>query len=133
MRTRESDLWEDVVVAILAVNQYTLEKTYQLLDGLRTQGLVDPENLRRWTTDEIELRLKRSGCDRGEFMTHLFAVRLSHLGMAVGGLGVELCVQILLRNNADSISKLLLPVKGVGPRVMKNIFLLRGISPSAAD
>jgi len=123
--------WEDVVVSILSVNQYSLEKTYQVVDRLREQGLSNPDNLGRWTKDEIVVRLKQSGCDRGEFMTSLFAARLSNLGAALTSYGVEECTSILLSNDTRLLNELLLPIKGIGPKVMENIFLLRGIPSSA--
>lgn len=116
------------MISILAVNQYSLEKTYSLAGGLRHHGLCNPENLARWTKDEIVLRLKLSGCDRGEFMTNLFAVRLSNLGAAITSHSIDKCTKILLSNGTDLMNDLLLPIKGIGPRVMENLFLLRGIA-----
>lgn len=74
------DPWEDLVVSILSVNQYSLEHTYRSIDGLRKQGLFDPERLMRWDQSEIVERLK-----------------------------------------------LLLPVNGIGPKVIANFYSLREI------
>src|SRR2546427_3122684 len=83
--------WEDLVVSILSVNQYPLEKTYAVVSLLRGSGLFSPENLSRWDLEEVVSRLQAAGCDRGPFMTKLFAARLASLGMAVQSHGIAVC------------------------------------------
>lgn len=39
------DPWEDLVVSMLSVNNYSIEHTYRFLEGLRQQGLFDPKKL----------------------------------------------------------------------------------------
>jgi len=119
--------WEDLVISILSVNQYSLEKTYVHAALLRRSGLFSPEDLSKWGVDEIVARLKSSGCDRGSFMTKLFAVRLSHLGGAVTSNGISESRRILLSNEAEAIRSFLLPINGIGPKVLRNFFLLREI------
>jgi hypothetical protein len=121
------DVWEDLVVSILAVNQYSLEKTYAIVGGLREAGLASPQNLGAWEIDRIVSRLKSAGCDRGAFMTPLFAARLSSLGKVVGARGMSACADILAGKDFEEIRRLLLPVNGIGPKVMRNFCLLRGI------
>jgi hypothetical protein len=123
----QDSLWEDLVISILSVNQYSLEKTYPALPLLREGGLLNPENLSRWESAEIVARLKAAGCDRGPFMTELFASRLAFLGRDVNSRGIAVCSRILLSNDPTAISNLLLPVKGIGPKVLQNFFMLRGV------
>jgi len=119
--------WDDLVVSILAVNQYSLERTYTSLQRLREQKVTDPLILARERPHEIEKRLSAGGCDRGPFMTKLFAERLAALGMLIRTKGVTECETIIGSRDAKSIEKLLLPVKGIGPVVLRNFFMLRGI------
>lgn len=70
------DPWQDLVVAILAVNRYSLERTYTFAQGLRKQGLFDPHNLATLDLGDIVARLQAGGYRRGQFMSDLFAVRL---------------------------------------------------------
>jgi len=119
--------WEDLIVSILSVNQYSLERTYRCLEGLREQGLSDPNKLMGWGQAEIVNRLKSAGCDRGLFMTNLFAFRLCSLGTLIQLSGVDACTEIISSRDAKSIEKLLLPVNGVGPKVIANFCLLRDI------
>src|SRR5690348_5862217 len=88
--------WEDLVISILSVNQYSLEKTYACLSLLRKSGLFSPENLSKWDLEFIVDQLKSAGCDRGPFMTKLFARRLACLGMAVKSHGAEVCKRVLV-------------------------------------
>jgi hypothetical protein len=122
------DPWEDLVVSILSVNQFSLERTYRCLDGLRDQGLLDPSELMRWGQVDIVNRLKSAGYDRGVFMTNLFGLRLCNLGTLIQRIGVDDCTKIISSRDAKSIEELLLPVNGVGPKVIANFFLLRNFA-----
>jgi hypothetical protein len=120
-------LWEDLFVSVLSVNQYSLERTYAALPLLRGSGLLSPENLCKFELGEIISRLKAADCDRGKFMTNLFATRLSNLGMMIESRGIAQCRRILSSNDPAAIRSLLLPVNGIGPKVLANFFMLRGI------
>lgn len=122
-----ADVWEDLVVSMLSINQYSLERTYRSLRGLREQGLFDPKNLMRWDETEIVSRLKLAECDRGTFMTTLFAFRLCNLGRLAEAKGFETCTKIISSRNAKAIKELLLPVNGIGPKVIANFCLLQKI------
>lgn len=125
--TALSDPWEDLVVSILSVNQYSLERTYRCLDGLREQGLSDPNKLMRWGQVDIVDRLISAGCDRGRFMTNLFGLRLCNLGALIERSGVEVCTKILAGRDSRAVKELLLPVNGIGPKVIANFLLLRDL------
>jgi len=120
-----ADVWEDLVLSILSVNGYSLEKTYSVADQLRKERLFDPEKLGLWTPQEIAIRLRRGGYDRGEFLTTLLAIRLAALGVFVERVGEEEAEQILMNGNTTEIREFLQPVKGVGPHVLGNFAVLR--------
>jgi len=115
------------VISVLAVNQYSLEKTYACKEGLQTQELTTPATLLELAPAEIERRLKAGGCDRGAFMTNLFAKRLAALGAHVRSVGIEKSTIILAGISRQKIEQFLEPVNGIGPVVLRNYFLLRGI------
>ncbi|MDZ4797978.1 MAG: hypothetical protein SGI92_07440 [Bryobacteraceae bacterium] len=121
------DPWEDLVVSLLSVNQYSLERTYESIGGLREQGLFNPTNLEQWEHGELVARLKAAGCDRGAFMTGLFALRLANLGALIQSKGLDNCTKAISGRDAHAIEKLLLPVNGIGPKVIANFYLLREI------
>ena len=60
-------------------------------------------------------------------MTRLFALRLVSLGVTLKAKGVAACGEILRNNDSAAIHDLLLPVNGIGPKVFRNFFMLRGI------
>jgi hypothetical protein len=128
MTDRTDILWEDLVLAILSVNQYSLEKTYLAVETLRREGLFHPQNLARWTSKEIGTRLRNGGYDRGGFMTWLFADRLESLGKFVESVGVEECEKVLLRGETNEVKRFLQPVNGIGPKVLANFFVLQNRS-----
>ena|SRR5215467_4338315 len=125
--TSVGSVWDDLVVSVLAVIRYSLESTYKYLDGLREQGLTDPANLARWDTQEIKKRLKACGLDRGPFLTKLFAERLSALGLFAARVGVSKCSEIISGSDPEAIDRLLMPVKGIGPVVLDNFYILRNL------
>ncbi len=127
MAETRNNPWEDLIVSILSVNQYSIVKAYSHIEGLRREGIVDPEKLKSWTSEEIATRLIRAGFDRGFFMTELFGHRLASLGLLVTSEGVECCERILSGTDFRPIRALLMPVNGVGPKVLKNFYLMRGI------
>jgi hypothetical protein len=122
-----AEVWEELIVSILAVNNRSLEKTYALLPLLRKAGVVEPENLTKWPVKEVVITLKRAGIDWGSFMTELFAQRLVSLGTAVNLTGIAKCGEVLSTNDPDAIRNLLSGINGVGPKVLQNFFLFRGI------
>ena len=97
------------------------------VDGLRQSGLCDPPNLVAWDQDEVVERLKLAGCDRGRFMTSLFARRLAALGSCVRQSGIGVVTTVLSGRDRSVIETMLLAVNGIGPKVLQNFFMLRGL------
>ena len=83
--------WADLVIAILSVNNYPLDKTFGLFDRLAEAGLFDPAKLETWGLAEISRGLGAAGYDRGPTMTRIFAERLSGLGVFLATRGVQRC------------------------------------------
>jgi hypothetical protein len=122
---KDDNAWDDLIVSILSVNQYSLEKTFAVLGALRAGKITDPTNLARWTHEEMTDNLKSSGCNRGAFMTGLFAQRLCSVGELIRTKGIAHCESVLISGDRRMIEELLLPVNGIGPKVLQNFFLLR--------
>ena len=60
-------------------------------------------------------------------MTSLFALRLANLGALIQGKGLDSCTKAISGRDARTIEELLLPVNGIGPKVIANFYLLRDI------
>ena len=117
--------WADVVLAMLSVNNYPVDRTFQHLDELAREGILNPMNLAKWDATETTRRLATAGYDRGEVLTPMMAERLMSLGRFVQKMGREHCEAVLLRQRRDEISALLDRVPGVGPAVLRTLFMLR--------
>lgn len=72
-------------------------------------------------------KLKLSGCDRGPFMTSLFAQRLCSLGKLIDEKSIPECERVLDSRDRRKIEAMLESVNGVGPKVLRNFFVLRDI------
>jgi hypothetical protein len=123
----EDDPWSGLVVAILSVNSFPVDRTWALLDRLRAEKLTDPANLSQQTAPGLYSKLVAAGYDRGEFMTYLFAERLSSLGAFTKAFGIAECEKVIKGRDANAIKAMLLAVNGIGPAVMRNFFFLRQI------
>jgi hypothetical protein len=122
----QAEVWGDLLVSMLSVNSYSLEKAYAHLQGLQSEGLCTPDNLTKWTAEDIASRLKAAGVDRGSFMNGLYSQRLASLGEAVRRIGATNFTNSLLAKRVE-ISSLLMPIEGIGPKVLMNFFMLRHI------
>ncbi|MEA5603189.1 hypothetical protein [Nostoc sp. UHCC 0252] len=120
-----NNVWEELVISILSVNQYTLSKTYLTIESMREIGLFNPDNLKQWDINEMNQRLTQGGYERGSFMNNLFAERLAALGSLIANQGINKCEQVLLSRDKKLITDFLMPIKGIGPKVIENYFFLQ--------
>ena len=63
-------------------------------------------------------------------MTDLFAKRLASLGKHVEQVGTVAYLEVISGDDVKAIERLLLPITGVGPAVIRNFCFLRNISRS---
>ena len=122
-----SDLASELILSILAVRNYGLEKTYLLKDSLKSIGLFDFKILMNSSTEDLENLLKEAGCNRGEFMTALFASRLNSLDGFIKQEGLQNFKAKVNNSDLNEVSAYLLKVKGIGPKVIANFFVLRDV------
>lgn len=116
--------WADLVIAMLSVNNYSLIKVFNLFESLKANDLFDPCGFACWNREEIARRLVAAGYDRGHAMTAIFTDRLSSLGQLADELASN--ERILTDGTRTEVAELLKRVRGVGPKVLDNFFLLRG-------
>ncbi len=116
--------WPALIMAILAVNNFSLAKVLGLFEGLDANSLFDPENLAGWDLVEVARRLKAAGYDRGPWLTNMLAERLSSLRAIVNN--VTASESVLAHGSKREVKALLKCVNGVGPMVVDNFLLLRG-------
>src|SRR3989442_146181 len=116
-----------LVVALLAVNSYPIERVRGIQAALEKVGLFDLTKLGSFTEAEIAERLRKAGYDRGAFLTDLIASRLQNVGQYLGTLDVESAMRVLTCGSAEDVRAVLSKAKGIGPTVIRNFLLIRGL------
>jgi 3-methyladenine DNA glycosylase/8-oxoguanine DNA glycosylase len=122
--TKSGNAWANVVIAMLSVNRYPIERTFELFNQLDANGLFDPHNLASWNHSELFKKLEKSGYKRGDVLIGLLTERLLSLGSLAKNMQAN--EKILANGNIQEVTDLLSQVKGIGPVVLKNFLLLRG-------
>src|SRR5437763_1556705 len=82
-------IWTDLVVAMLSVNSYSVEKSYAIANQLAAEGLTDPMKLATFEPDEIARRLDRAGYKRGTLNTYRFHPNPFHVACAWTALSTD--------------------------------------------
>lgn len=116
--------FEDLVISMLAVNSFSLERAYNLRDRLDQQGLFTMETIAGLTTGEIAERLDVAGYRRGSFMNPLLADRIKRLVTTVKLTDLH---RALESGNAVQLKNALNGLPGIGPTVIRNYLLLRSV------
>lgn len=122
------NIFTDLVIAILSVNNWSMEKVGVILPNLHSQQLTNPHFIKGSGFPEVFSRLNGAGYGRSEYITSLVTDRLLDLGRKYvdSGLETEL-YEAEIKRDFNRINQLLEPIHGVGPRVIDNYKVLRGI------
>lgn len=119
-------VYEDLAMAMLAVNNHAIGKVYALRDRLRAEGFFEPGTVAGWTHDEACRRLLAAGYDRGPYYGGILASRQIELARFASGDGFRQVLADLEAGKRDAVTAQLLAVHGVGPAVMRNFWVLQG-------
>ena len=123
----EEQIYGDVVMALLAVNGWTLEKVSAIRDGLAREALFDREALKASSIQVLAERLHAAGYTRGDYMCSLLAHRLQSFAEVFDD-DVARDMKIKLESKRlEEVDKLLLAMHGVGPTVLWNFKILVGL------
>lgn len=110
---------ESLLVALLAVNSYSVEKVTGLLPAFREARLTEPTFVAEVAKADIGpliVRLASAGYDRG-LRTEIFAQRVLALMEAINrGQLSALPAMVSARKESDAIASLTM-IPGIGPRV----------------
>jgi len=119
------DLVIDLIVAVLAVNNYSLERAYALVDSLQRERLTDLKAIRQMDPDEVAQCLQRAGYSQAEFILNLFANRLKRVAEDVSDHRLAQLMAHEESGRTELSKELLLQVHGVGQDVLRNFRTLR--------
>lgn len=118
-------VWTALVVAMLAVGGFSVEKVLAIREALERRGLLNPRKLAEWDDARITRELTAAGYTRG-MLTGMYAERLSAAMKELAAAErLPQAEELLASGSASRIADLLLPKKGVGPRVIENFLALR--------
>ena len=121
---------EDILLAMLSVNNYPVTDAWALLPALRTAGLFDAARVASMDQSEIVARLKMAGYDRGK-ITEILAPRLQALMRAAEDGVLDGVSMIVEAEDRKGLRGLLLPIPGVGPRVLETAWMLLSARPDS--
>jgi 3-methyladenine DNA glycosylase/8-oxoguanine DNA glycosylase len=123
MRTSlERSAFLDLVVAMLAVNRWSLERTAALSAKLADEGFGNPSLVLSTDAEELAGRLEAAGYQRGTFMQTLLANRIVD---AASKFDEGYLKQLEREHATQRIRAFLIRINGVGPEVVGNFLLLR--------
>lgn len=115
--------FECLVVALLAVNGYSLEKVHRVLPGLRAAGLADTESAAQKDLPAVIAALTMAGYDRGR-LTWLLAERLRALVAAARCGDLDALADAVERRDEETAMQMMLRVHGIGPKVARSAWML---------
>lgn len=125
-KTIQTDVWTDALISLLAIYGPSLEKVDSLVPAFKQAGLTSPSKVVKMSHEEIYSALAQSGYDRGNLLG-IFIPRIQAVAQTFEQMGLSQVETVLQGKNIQAIEKLLLPIKGIGPKVVNNFLLLRGL------
>jgi hypothetical protein len=119
-----SDVWEDLVFAMLAVGGFSIEKVLALRQQFEKAGLFDPRNLAAWDEARLTREMSAAGYSRG-MLTGMYAERLARTMRSLAGERLSESEEVLRSGKNERVEKLLLAQYGIGSKVLDNFYNLR--------
>ncbi|MBD3237124.1 MAG: hypothetical protein GF330_10495 [Candidatus Eisenbacteria bacterium] len=117
----------DLVCAMLAVNNLSLERSVELHPALEREGLLDLCRLTAMEIPEIFEALRRAEYPKSEYVTGLVSGWLKAMATRVGADDGRELAGLLDRGPSAELDAYLLSIKGVGSVVLRNFKILRGM------
>ncbi len=116
---------ENILISILAVNGWTVDRVCPLTERFRAVGLLDFATISGLSIEDIAERLARAGYARGDYMTLLLAARVVSLATALTAAELSRLKQCLVEGRTTDVSETLRGIKGVGPVVLETFWSLQ--------
>lgn len=113
----------DLITAVLAVNQFPLEKAAELMPAFREAGLLDPARVLAMRGDEIVRALNDAGYRRGGY-AQVIAFRMGPIMEAVSSGRLDALPEAASNGDKASFHASLQGVYGFGPRTAETAWLL---------
>ena len=133
-QSQVDEIFQDLVVSVLAVNNYSLGKAYGLCGRLREQGLLDVSVLCNDPPGAADIRRKliAAGYIRGEYVETLISQRIERILGSIKQRGLTNYL-LSLDCDPDLLAQRMHGLYGVGPRVVSNFIQLREAARPQGD
>lgn len=105
----------DLVVALLATYNYSLDKAWALRDALEEQGFSEPKTAIGKKPEKVGNLLKKAGYDRGG-ITYIIAPRVTTLMEAIKDGSLDSLKARLKSQKKKGFCEDLQKIKGFGPK-----------------
>jgi hypothetical protein len=124
MSADEGEVIEDLVIAVLAVNRWSLERVFSIKEGLAREGIFDFDVLVTIDDAVIAKRLDAAGYRRGDYFNLMMGSRLRQIAERMSPSKRREMMELLGRRDLRQLELMLLPLKGVGPSVFRAFLCL---------
>src|SRR5213076_2147977 len=112
--TAADTIAENALIALLAVNRWTLDKAFSIRAGLLAAGLTDFDALPRLTVEEIAGRLGTAGHSRGDFMNRQMAQRILSMANVLTSTEIQRLRPLVQAGKREHVNVTLQRIEGVG-------------------
>lgn len=129
MNSGNPEMFQDLILALLAVNHWDVEKAATITEGLRAQGLTAPTVIMSRSLEANAEHLGQAGYNRGQYMQRLMSGRI--MSAAFHFMKADFARQLqraVDEKDISALKKVLNEVEGVGNMVIDNFRMLQGIS-----
>ncbi len=119
----------DLVCSMLAVNNWSLQRSLGIYSQLEDEGLFDLERLEAMDRTQIFASLDRAGYDKSGYVVGLLADRIKSMTEILAGDGIVKLRGAEVGHWPAHLDAFLLTIRGVGSVVLRNFKILRGLCP----
>ena len=123
----KNQIIEDILTALFAVAGWNLETSHGFVKTLLNKIPEEIDSLRDLNEDDIARLIVASGFSRGSKVLAIMVERMTAVLQFVSKENIEGLKCAVSSGQYGQIRDMLLSVKGVGPKVVSNFFLLQGI------
>lgn len=117
------DSVDAILVSLLAVQNYPLDRAWSLLPGLEKAELTNPFRVAQADVGNLVAKLTGAGYERG-YLNGIMAPRVQNLMKAVVAGELDAFDALSKAGHRQAALELLCKVKGIGPKVANNAWLL---------
>ncbi|MDH4127625.1 MAG: hypothetical protein OEV44_02645 [Spirochaetota bacterium] len=117
---RHEEIIENLIISVMAINNFYLEKAYNLKEKLLKENLFNLETLKNSSSEQLFEKIVKSGYKKSDYVIGLLVDRFKDIGNKLSPSVLDQLLKAVVAKDINSIEKILLPIHGVGYFVIKN-------------